>query len=139
MRHGRVIVFSCGLTALQACGAIPTPTPRVARLCSASSAPADSLLHDSLSVDQRAEVRTVVPLTYPEGLRQEGIQGIVVLHVFVSPRGVVDSAVVVTAAERGFVSPALYEARNTTYWPACRGSQPVRYQALLPISFTLRH
>jgi len=139
MRYGRVIFFSCGLTSLQACGTIPTPTPRVARLCSASSAPGDSLLHDSLSVDQKAEVRTIVPLTYPEWLRLEGIQGIVLLHVFVSPRGVVDSAVVVTATDRGFIASALYEARNSTYWPACRGSQPVRYQALLPVNFTLRH
>jgi TonB family protein len=134
----RFIALGGVLQIALACSARQDPTPNV-RQCVASAAPLDSVVHDSTSVTQKPAPRQWVPLMYPEGLRQKGIQGVVWLRLRLATTGMVDSATVVSAADPGFVAPALYAVQHTTFWPACVGSHPVPYEMLLPVNFVLRH
>ena len=111
-----------------------------ARPCNASMPPLDTLVHDSTTVTTRPEIRSAGRVEYPEDLRQDRNQGIVVLQVWITSTGEVDSTALDSATDVGFIGAAVTSILHTTFWPACIGDHPVRYTAPIPVKFTLaRH
>lgn len=78
--------------------------------------------------------------TYPELLRQAGIQGRVVLEAVVDTAGRVDPASlrVVASAHPGFVAPAQQALAATLFRPGRMHGRPVPVRVRLPIDFVLR-
>ena len=128
-----LMVAACAPTA----GADHAANAVGARPCVPVATAADSLVHDSTTVTTRPEIRSMAPLSYPKTLREQGIQGRVVVQVWIAATGVVDSTALDSASNVGFVAPSITMIRRSTFWPACVGDRPVRYTAPLPVSFTL--
>ena len=86
------------------------------------------------------EVLTGPMPTYPDLLRQAGIQGHVVLEAVVDSTGRVlsDSILLVSASNPGFVAPARLALLATLFRPARVGGRAVRMRVRVPFEFTLR-
>jgi TonB family protein len=94
----------------------------------------------SVLPESQAEVLTAPLPTYPELLRQAGLQGMVVLEAVVDTTGRVlpQSISVVSATNPGFVAPARQALMGTLFRPAMAGGKPVRLRVRIPYDFTLR-
>lgn len=139
----RCVTAGCSLLLLLG-GCVPSgagtsdrATPSSPRPCAASTAARDSLIHDSASVTAAPDVRSFVPLQYPDDLRKDHIQGRVVLWAWISATGAVDSVAVDSASNVGFIGAAVTAVRGATFWPACVGDRPVRYLTTVPVTFLL--
>jgi protein TonB len=78
--------------------------------------------------------------TYPELLRQAGIEGRVVLAAVVDTLGRIErgSLTVVSAAHLGFVAPAQRALSASLFRPARMHGRTVRVRVHAPIDFRLR-
>jgi len=86
------------------------------------------------------EVLTGPIPTYPELLRQAGIQGRVLLEAVVDTTGRVasDSILVVFTTNPAFVAPARQALVSTLFRPAMVGGRPMRMRVRVPYEFTIR-
>ena len=86
------------------------------------------------------EVLTGPIPTYPELLRQAGIQGRVLLEAVVDTTGRVsaDSILVVFTTNPAFVAPARQALVSTLFRPAMVGGRPMRMWVRVPYEFTIR-
>lgn len=93
----------------------------------------------SIVDDQPAILAGPVP-TYPELLRQAGIEGRVVLEAVVDSAGRIElsSLTVVWAGDPGFVAPAQRALAGTLFRPGRVHGRPVRVRVRVPIDFILR-
>lgn len=135
------------MAALILIGCAPASPARVGRLggpvstsraCLPTTPPLDTLTHDSSSVTTRALVQRAPPLIYPPDLRRRGVEGRVILQVWIEPTGTVDSLALDSASDAGFVQSAAAAVLHATFWPACVGDRPVRYTEAIPVTFQLR-
>jgi TonB family protein len=95
----------------------------------------------SLVIEEHAEVLTGPLPTYPDLLRQAGIQGRVVLEAVVDTTGRVlsQSISVVSATNPGFVAPARRALEATLFRPARVGGTTVRMRVRIPYEFAIRN
>lgn len=76
---------------------------------------------------------------YPESARRQGAEGITLLKVQVSDRGLVSDVLVERSAGHHDLDLAAMEAvQQWRFEPAKRGNQPVTVWVMLPVRFTLR-
>lgn len=116
----------------------PDGPESTSRACLPTTPPFDTVTHESSSVTTRALPRRVPPLIYPTDLRNRGVEGRVILHVWIEPTGTVDSLALDSASDAGFVQSAAATVLHATFWPACVGDRPVRYTEAIPVRFQLR-
>ena len=90
-------------------------------------------------VDERPEVLAGPPLTYPDLLRQAGIQGRVLVRAVVDTLGRVEpgSVAVVVSSNPGFDRAALDYLRRALFRPARVLGRPVRVLVEVPIEFRI--
>lgn len=90
--------------------------------------------------EEPAEILTGPLPSYPELLRQAGVQGQVVLEAVVDTTGRVlaQSLLVVAATNPGFVEPARQALLATLFRPAASGGKPVRMRVRIPYQFSIR-
>ncbi len=90
--------------------------------------------------EEPAEILTGPLPSYPELLRQAGVQGKVVLEAVVDTTGRVlaQSLLVVAATNPGFVEPARQALLATLFRPANSGGKPVRMRVRIPYQFSIR-
>jgi TonB family protein len=98
-------------------------------------------LWNALVTEEHAEVLTGPLPTYPELLRQAGVQGRVLLEAVVDTTGRVQaqSISVVLASNPGFVAPARQALLATLFRPAMIGGQAVRMRVRVPYEFAIRN
>lgn len=75
---------------------------------------------------------------YPQDARNAGIEGVVLLHLFVDEQGKVTIAHVVKSVEPSLDEAALEAARRTSFRPALKGDEPVGVWVAYPAEFRLK-
>ena len=80
----------------------------------------------------------VLPV-YPDIARMAGIEGIVILHLFVDQTGKVLKALVAKSLEPSLDQAALEAARKTTFSPALQRDKPVGVWVAYPVRFQLKN
>ena len=115
-----------------------TPPASGANLAPATPGSGDPI--DVSLVDQLPAILAGPIPSYPDLLRQAGIQGRVVLELVVDTVGHVEpgSIVVVSAAHPGFVAAARQAVAATLFRPARVRGHAVRVRVRIPMEFTLR-
>jgi len=90
-------------------------------------------------VDERPEVLTGPPLSYPEPLRRAGIGGRVLVRAVIDSLGRAEpaSVVVLESPNRGFDRAALDYVRRALFRPARVLGRPVRVLVEVPIEFQI--
>ena len=90
-------------------------------------------------VDERPEVLTGPPLSYPEPLRRAGIGGRVLVRAVIDTLGRAEpaSVMVVVSPNRGFDRAALDYVRRALFRPARVLGRPVRVLVEVPIEFQI--
>ena len=103
--------------------------------------PGDGGVWDSGIVDERPEVLSGPILTYPELMRQAGIEGRVVVEVVIDSLGRAEpgSLRIVESPQRAFEAPALSYVRRALFRPARVTGRSVRVLVRLPIDFRITH
>jgi protein TonB len=90
----------------------------------------------SSELDERAIPIDKPLLLYPEAAWQNRLPGLVMVRVFISERGTVDSAEVVDALPAGvFETAALDAVRKVRYRPAAIAGRAVKSQKLIEVKF----
>lgn len=74
---------------------------------------------------------------YPEDLRLEGIEGVVLIEVVISSRGIVTRARIIKTVDPRFNRAALLAVRRTRFAPARTVDGPVAVKIRLPVEFRL--
>jgi len=94
---------------------------------------------DSGIVDERPEVLSGPILTYPELMRQAGIEGRVVVEVVIDSLGRAEpgSLRIVESPQRAFEAAALAYVRRALFRPARVMGRSVRVLVRLPIDFRI--
>jgi len=142
VRSGGVLSFSLTVGFRQL--AEPAPVPAGGAAPAPSAAPSDAApgtvvpprYLSSREVDTPAVPRQYAPLLYPEEALAARIAGVVRVRVFISERGTVDSAHVVSANPPGSFDGAALEAiRKMAYAPAMKRGLPVKSQKLVEVTF----
>jgi protein TonB len=78
------------------------------------------------------------PVAYPQGLLEQGVEGIVVLHLFVDAKGAVareSTRVAESSGYPAFDSAAVAAVPQFQYAPAVRDGTPVATTFLQPVQF----
>jgi len=90
-------------------------------------------------VDERPEVLTGPPLSYPEPLRQAGVAGRVLVRAVIDTLGRAEpaSVVVLESPNRGFDRAAIDYVRRALFRPARVLGRPVRVLVDVPIEFQI--
>jgi len=116
------------------------PTPPVPGPTFAPTGPGDGQPIDVAFVDQLPAILAGPVPSYPDLLRQAGIQGRVVLEAVVDTVGHVEPGliVVVSAAHPGFVAAARQAVAATLFRPAMVRGRAVRVRVRIPMEFALR-
>jgi len=87
--------------------------------------------------DKEPELMSIDRPVYPEMVRDAGIDGTVMVRVFVGLNGHVKDARVVEGSPM-LHEPALASARTAFFKPAMQGTHPVEVWVVIPITFSLR-
>ena len=100
--------------------------------------PADSTVLAARAVGEKPQVVSAPPVVYPEGLREQGVQGTVVIQAIVDTEGRVEplSVKVKSATNPGFVTPAKVTILNTRFLPARVNGRRVPVLIEIPVNFT---
>lgn len=100
----------------------------------------DTTVYDTTAVTERPIVRYFSQLSYPKDLREQGLQGRVVLAMVINADGSTDqtSIKIVGPAHPQFAAAATRWVQSTTFWPGCRAGRPVRVRVALPVDFKIR-
>ena len=129
-------------------GSIPTPSPlpltgTASPVFSPSSSwgAVDGQSGWSGLTETSAEMLTSPLPTYPDLLRQAGVQGRVVLEATVDTTGRVLAAsiLVVSATNPAFVAPARQALLASLFRPGIVGGKPVQMRVRIPYDFTMRN
>ena len=75
---------------------------------------------------------------YPKWARREGIEGKVVLKLFIDSTGTLLDVSVIEAGGHGFTESAVEAVRKSSFAPATRNGVNVASKAILPIRFSLK-
>lgn len=104
-----------------------------------SGLPGDGGVWNDAIVDERPEVLSGPILTYPELMRQAGIEGRVVVEVVIDSLGRAEpgSLRIVESPQRAFNAPALSYVRRALFRPARVTGRSVRVRVRLPIDFRI--
>lgn len=89
------------------------------------------------TISRMPRVREAVLPEYPEALRREGIEGMVLVEVVISALGRAVTARIVESVDPRFDSAALKAARDTLFEPARSAEGPVAVRIRLPVEFRL--
>ena len=90
---------------------------------------------DQLDKVPRATVR--MPPNYPTALRQDGIEGVVMVEFVVDVKGRVVSAQVRESTHRAFEEPTLRAVLNWRFEPGLSQGRPVSFRMVIPVNFQL--
>ncbi|MBI2060073.1 MAG: energy transducer TonB [Nitrospirae bacterium] len=82
--------------------------------------------------------KTKIEPEYPDQARRAGLDGLVVLEVGIDSAGRVFEVSVVQSAGHGFDEAAMTAMKNSVFYPARRGNEPVAVRLRIPVRFTLR-
>jgi len=88
--------------------------------------------------DTPPKVKDRILPVYPEIAKKAGIEGSVLLHLFVDENGKVIKALVATSLESSMDEAALEAARKTTFYPALQRDKPVGVWVAYPVRFRLK-
>jgi len=83
--------------------------------------------------------KDVVQAEYPEIPRRAGIEGIVVLHLYIDEGGRVAKAYVARSLESSLDQAALEAAKKTAFYPALQRDRPIGVWAAYRVRFQLRN
>lgn len=136
-RGGMVAVLRMlGLCAV-AVGALAA-LPRPDRL-SAQAEPVATMAQDTTQprITNIQQIGRALERTYPPLLRDAGVEGLVVLRLWVSETGQVSDVQVLRSSHEAFEDPAREAARLARFRPAMLGERPVRTTVEIPMQFTL--
>jgi TonB family protein len=81
--------------------------------------------------------KKIVQPTYPDILRAAGIEGTVLLHVFVNEEGKVDKVELIKADNQGLVEAAIEAAKQWEFDPATNNGKAIKAEAAIPFTFRL--
>jgi protein TonB len=81
-------------------------------------------------------LRRVLP-SYPWEAKRRGVEGIVVLRLFIDERGALNNIAVLQDPGAGLAEAAIAALRQSSFRPAKRNGQPVASRCKLPIKFVL--
>ena len=115
----------------------PPPEPQQPS-AAAPAAPAPSQAR--VAVDKPPSPRRRIKPEYPNGARQRGEEGTVVVEFLVTEHGMADNIQVVTSESCGFQElqqAAIMAVKRARFVPARRGSANVPYTVRLPLDFHL--
>lgn len=101
---------------------------------------ANALARDSLDVADHPPVLVRSgPANYPEGLRQAGVEGRVLVQAIIDTGGKAEptSIHILAAAEHGFDAAARDWLMHAEFQPALLAGRPVRARITVPVEFTL--
>ncbi|MBI2890818.1 MAG: energy transducer TonB, partial [Nitrospirae bacterium] len=82
--------------------------------------------------------KSKVEPAYPEAARRDGIEGLVILEVGIDENGRAFEVTVVQSGGHGFDEAAVEAMKNSVFYPAKRGDQPVAVRLRIPVRFSLR-
>ncbi|MFA5257479.1 MAG: energy transducer TonB [Opitutales bacterium] len=88
-------------------------------------------------LDRVPEARFKASPIYPFDMRSAGIEGSVVMILFVDPNGRVIDVSVVKATNAGFINAAVEAARKWRFEPGVRKGAPVSFKMSLPMTFSI--
>ncbi len=88
--------------------------------------------------DTPPKVKDRVLPVYPEIAKKAGIEGSVLLHLFVDETGRVIKVLVAKSLETSLDQAALEAARKTTFYPALQRDKPVGVWVAYPVRFKLK-
>jgi TonB family protein len=87
--------------------------------------------------DKAPEVIKQVPPSYPEGAKKEGLEGMLLLKVWIDESGKVSNATVQQSDAKVFESSALAAVKQWTFKPAILNGKPVAVWVSIPFRFKL--
>ncbi|HYK09937.1 MAG TPA: energy transducer TonB [Gemmatimonadales bacterium] len=103
--------------------------------------PPDSTVLAARAVGEKPEIVSAPPVEYPEYLRQQREQGVVIVQAIVDTTGWVEplSLKVKSASNPGFIPPAKAVVLKSRFRPARLNGHLVRVLIQVPVNFTLNH
>jgi len=115
------------------------PEPSCPALAASPAAVPDTLVYDTLSVTTRPQRISAPRVEYPDRLREDGVNGRVVVDVVIDPSGHAEPGTerVVAASHREFVAPTMKLLRESRFCPGTVIGRPVRVRVLIPINFSV--
>jgi len=108
----------------------------VAALCAmaVSAGRADS---NSTAADEQPKVLVGPPPEFPAEMKQQQINGVVILVVSVNKLGFVEDCVVKKSSRSEFEQPAVDAVRTWTFRPARKNGHDVAGELTLPVKFAV--
>lgn len=82
-------------------------------------------------------LRSAVP-EYPRRMLERGVEGDVVVSVFINPDGTAEAAGIESSTDPAFERAALDAVGKLLFEPPMRGGRPVRAKFMLPVPFRIR-
>jgi TonB family protein len=97
----------------------------------------DSTVYDSAQVTEQPVIRTGPRIEYPPAVRQERIQGRVVIAATIEPDGRPDptSLTVLRSVDRALDAASMQYLLRALFWPGCLDGRAVRVRIRVPIDF----
>jgi len=127
---GKSTSGTAGKTAVQpriSAAAAPVPAPPQGVIETPAPVPQPTgRVYESTAVDVKPAVKTQTPPSYPDALREKGVEATVVLRVLVTETGLVsDVKVLRPASEPAFNDAAMAAVRGWTFTPGMKKGQAV--------------
>ncbi|HZL46480.1 MAG TPA: TonB family protein [Opitutaceae bacterium] len=92
---------------------------------------------DSTRLDRTPRARSQPAPIYPADLRNEGIEGTVLVEFLVDLEGNVHDPVVLRASHPGFIESAVRAVARWKFEPGYSGGRKVRFRMSVPVVFTI--
>ena len=99
------------------------------------SAAADDTIYTKVDVNP-VPVKTPPP-DYPEGMKRQGVSGVVAVSIVIDEKGAVVSATVAKSSQTEFEAPAMDAVKKWKFKPAQKDGAPVKMKVTVPIRFNL--
>ena len=99
----------------------------------------DTMVYDTTQVTHKPELMSVPQLRYPEGPRDRGVQGRIILAFIIDPHGQAEphSISVEQRLDPEMDREAASFVERAWFRPACRAGVPVRVRIQLPVDFKI--
>ena len=88
-------------------------------------------------LDKTPQATVRMPPTYPSAMRNDGIEGVVLVEFDVDVKGRVVGARVRESTDRAFEEPTLRAVLNWRFEPGLSQGRPVPFRMVIPVNFTL--
>lgn len=136
-RGPRLAVGNTLMGSPDAVAANPLAGPTVHAAAPAPS-PVTPSTNSASAVRISAKLRRSTPPFYPPEAKHNGVEGVVVLSITITPKGEVSNAKVLRGLSARLDESALAAAKNTLWSPATLDGRPVRITRRFNVRFTLQ-